>query len=117
MGAVVARAVDLAVLTSDNPRTEDPLAIIADAEPGLAAGGIARLATLDGGGRGYIIEPDRPRAIAAAIAAARAGDCVVIAGKGHEDYQIVGTTKLPFDDRAEARRALAAVYRPVEGSA
>lgn len=106
MGEAVARAVDLAILTSDNPRTEDPLAIIADAEPGLATGGLARVASLAAALRGYVVEPDRARAIAAAIRAARAGDCVVVAGKGHEDYQIVGTTKLPFDDRAEARRAL-----------
>ncbi len=117
MAEAVARAVDLAVLTSDNPRTEDPRAIIADAEPGLAAAGLSRLATLDRGARGYVVEPDRPRAIAAAIAAARAGDCVVIAGKGHEDYQIVGTTKLPFDDRAEARRALATWHAPAEAHA
>ncbi len=56
--------------------------------------------------RGYVVEPDRARAIAAAIAAAAPGDCVVIAGKGHEDYQIVGTVKLPFDDRLVARAAL-----------
>ena len=107
MAEAVARAVDLAVLTSDNPRTEDPHAIIADAEPGLAGAGLSRLPTLSGAHRGYVVEPDRARAIAAAIGAARAGDCVVLAGKGHEDYQIVGTTKLPFDDRAEARRVLA----------
>jgi UDP-N-acetylmuramoyl-L-alanyl-D-glutamate--2,6-diaminopimelate ligase len=106
MGEAVARAVDLAILTSDNPRTENPFAIIADAEPGLAAGGLTHLAFLDDALRGYVVEPDRARAIRLAIAAARPGDCVVIAGKGHEDYQIVGTTKLPFDDRAEARRAL-----------
>jgi UDP-N-acetylmuramoyl-L-alanyl-D-glutamate--2,6-diaminopimelate ligase len=107
MGEAVARAADLAILTSDNPRTEDPQAIIADAEPGLVAGGLPRLAGLEDARRGYVVEPDRARAIAAAIRVARAGDCVVIAGKGHEDYQIVGTTKLPFDDRTEARRALA----------
>lgn len=107
MAEAVGRSVDLAVLTSDNPRTEDPRAIIADAEPGLAEGGLGRLTTLAGADRGYVVEPDRTRAIAVAIGAARAGDCVVIAGKGHEDYQIVGTTKLPFDDRAEARRVLA----------
>ncbi len=107
MGEAVARAVDLAVLTSDNPRTEDPLAIIADAEPGLGVGGLPRLTAITDARRGYVVEPDRARAIAAGIGAARAGDCVVIAGKGHEDYQIVGTTKLPFDDRAEVRRALA----------
>jgi UDP-N-acetylmuramoyl-L-alanyl-D-glutamate--2,6-diaminopimelate ligase len=117
MGEAVARAVDLAVLTSDNPRTEDPLAIIADAEPGLTAGGSIPLGMLDASARGYVVEPDRRRAIAAAITAARAGDCVVIAGKGHEDYQIVGTTRLPFDDRAEARRALAARHAPAEAHA
>jgi UDP-N-acetylmuramoyl-L-alanyl-D-glutamate--2,6-diaminopimelate ligase len=112
MGEAVARVVDLAILTSDNPRTEDPRAIIADAEPGLVAGGLSRVATLDR--RGYVVEPDRRRAIAAAMAAARAGDCVVIAGKGHEDYQIIGTVKQPFDDRVEARRALGAAHASVE---
>jgi UDP-N-acetylmuramoyl-L-alanyl-D-glutamate--2,6-diaminopimelate ligase len=107
MAEAVAAGADLAVLTSDNPRTEDPLAIIADAEAGLVSGALPRLAALADAGRGYVIEPDRARAIGAALAAARPGDCVVIAGKGHEDYQIVGTVKLPFDDRDVARRALA----------
>ncbi|HEY2389061.1 MAG TPA: UDP-N-acetylmuramoyl-L-alanyl-D-glutamate--2,6-diaminopimelate ligase [Candidatus Binatia bacterium] len=107
MAEAVAAGADLAVLTSDNPRTEDPLAIIADAEAGLASAALPRLAALGGAARGYVVEPDRARAIGAALAAARPGDCVVIAGKGHEDYQIVGTVKLPFDDRDVARRALA----------
>ncbi len=107
MAEAVARAADLAVLTSDNPRTEDPHTIIADAEPGLVRGGLARVPALASAARGYVVEIDRARAIRIALAAARARDCVVIAGKGHEDYQIVGTVKLPFDDRAEARHALA----------
>ncbi len=107
MGEAVGGSVDLAVLTSDNPRTEDPLAIIADAEPGLQRTALPRVGDLASAARGYVVVPDRAAAIAAAIAAARAGDCVVIAGKGHEDYQIVGTTKHPFDDRIVARRVLA----------
>jgi UDP-N-acetylmuramoyl-L-alanyl-D-glutamate--2,6-diaminopimelate ligase len=112
MGEAVGRHADLAVLTSDNPRTEDPLAIIADAEVGLARTALPRLTgveVLAGAARGYAVEADRAAAIAAAVAATRVGDCVVIAGKGHEDYQIVGTTKRPFDDRVAARLALAAV--------
>jgi UDP-N-acetylmuramoyl-L-alanyl-D-glutamate--2,6-diaminopimelate ligase len=107
MGEAVGRSVDLAVLTSDNPRTEDPLAIIADAEPGLQRTALPRVSDLAGAARGYVVVPDRAAAIATAIGAVRAGDCVVIAGKGHEDYQIVGTTKHPFDDRSVARRVLA----------
>jgi UDP-N-acetylmuramoyl-L-alanyl-D-glutamate--2,6-diaminopimelate ligase len=108
MAEAVGRSADLAVLTSDNPRTEDPLAIVADAEPGLRRAGMGRLAALAPGARGYIVLPDRAAAIATAIATAGAGDCVVIAGKGHEDYQIVGLEKRPFDDRAEAAAALRA---------
>jgi UDP-N-acetylmuramoyl-L-alanyl-D-glutamate--2,6-diaminopimelate ligase len=112
MGEAVGRSADLAVLTSDNPRTEDPLAIIADAEPGLARAGLPRVRELAEAVRGYVVLPDRTAAIAAALAAARSGDCVVIAGKGHEDYQIVGTEKRPFDDRTAARAALAARRAP-----
>ncbi|OQY66717.1 MAG: UDP-N-acetylmuramoyl-L-alanyl-D-glutamate--2,6-diaminopimelate ligase [Polyangiaceae bacterium UTPRO1] len=107
MGAVVGRHADVAVLTSDNPRTEDPLRILADAAPGLERSGLPLLANLGGGRRGYLVQPDRAQAIASALTIARAGDCVVIAGKGHEDYQIVGAEKRPFDDRAVARRVLA----------
>ncbi len=57
--------------------------------------------------RGYLVQSDRTQAIASALMSARPGDCVVIAGKGHEDYQIIGTEKRPFDDRAVARRVLA----------
>jgi UDP-N-acetylmuramoyl-L-alanyl-D-glutamate--2,6-diaminopimelate ligase len=107
MGEAAARRSDLVVLTSDNPRTEKPLAILADIEPGVRAAGMAPLATATRTARGYVVEPDRPRAIDLAIGLARPGDVVLVAGKGHEDYQIVGTEKHHLDDREEVRRALA----------
>ena len=97
MGRAVARDADLAIVTSDNPRTEDPEAIVA-----MIVAGVRELRT-----DGFVVEVDRRRAIAAALAAARPGDVVLIAGKGHEDYQIVGKDKQHFDDREEARAALA----------
>ena len=98
MGAAAAEASDYVVLTSDNPRTEDPISIMNDALVGLR-----RFDTP------HTIEPDREKAIHKAIALARPGDILILAGKGHEDYQIVGKTKFPFDDRVVARRALAAL--------
>ncbi|MBI4367235.1 MAG: UDP-N-acetylmuramoyl-L-alanyl-D-glutamate--2,6-diaminopimelate ligase [Deltaproteobacteria bacterium] len=92
MGAEVARGSDLAFVTSDNPRTEDPAAIIAAIVPGF---GHARAP--------YRCIADRRAAIHAALAAAGPGDAVLIAGKGHEDYQIVGTVKRHFDDREVVR--------------
>jgi UDP-N-acetylmuramoyl-L-alanyl-D-glutamate--2,6-diaminopimelate ligase len=76
----------------------------------VAEAGLPRLsrAQVLEGGRGFTVEEDRRAAIALALAAARPGDAVLIAGKGHEDYQIVGTEKRPFDDREEARRGLGA---------
>ncbi|HET9598939.1 MAG TPA: UDP-N-acetylmuramoyl-L-alanyl-D-glutamate--2,6-diaminopimelate ligase [Anaeromyxobacteraceae bacterium] len=108
MGEAAARGADLAVVTSDNPRTEDPDAIIGEVLPGLSAAGSRRLtgAEAHAGADGFAVEPDRRAAIALAVAAARAGDAVLLAGKGHEDYQIVGAERRPFDDREEARRAL-----------
>ncbi|MEW6275382.1 MAG: UDP-N-acetylmuramoyl-L-alanyl-D-glutamate--2,6-diaminopimelate ligase [Bacillota bacterium] len=98
MGEIAARLSDLVVVTSDNPRTEDPSRIIADIEEGV------RRARRPGD---YVVLPDRRRAIAYAVNAAARGDIVIIAGKGHEDYQIIGTEKFPFDDREEAAKALA----------
>lgn len=96
MAQTVTKASDLAVLTSDNPRTEDPAAILADVRAGVAAGA-------------EVVEIiDRPQAIAHAIRSARPQDVVVIAGKGHENYQIIGREKHPMDDRELAREALAA---------
>jgi UDP-N-acetylmuramoyl-L-alanyl-D-glutamate--2,6-diaminopimelate ligase len=96
------------VVTSDNPRGEDPLSIIGEIVPGLERAGAHRVtaAAAEGGERGYAVVPDRREAIAFALAAARPGDAVLIAGKGHEDYQIVGADRHHFDDREEARRAL-----------
>jgi UDP-N-acetylmuramoyl-L-alanyl-D-glutamate--2,6-diaminopimelate ligase len=96
MGAIAARLADQLVLTSDNPRTEDPQQILDDVAAGIPAGTALR------------VEADRATAIADAIADASAGDLVLIAGKGHEDYQILGTTKIHFDDREEAEKALRA---------
>ncbi|HTJ42894.1 MAG TPA: UDP-N-acetylmuramoyl-L-alanyl-D-glutamate--2,6-diaminopimelate ligase [Kofleriaceae bacterium] len=93
MGAAVAELADLAVVTSDNPRTEDPRAIIDAIVPAVP--------------NAFVVDPDRRNAIRAAIAEATPGDVVVIAGKGHEDYQILGTTKIHFDDREEAAAAVA----------
>jgi UDP-N-acetylmuramoyl-L-alanyl-D-glutamate--2,6-diaminopimelate ligase len=99
MGREVARLSDLAFVTSDNPRTEDPNQIIQEILPGIEEGGMSR-------GKDCIVEPDRRKAIESAIGSARPGDVVLIAGKGHEDYQIIGTTKTHFDDREVAREAL-----------
>jgi UDP-N-acetylmuramoyl-L-alanyl-D-glutamate--2,6-diaminopimelate ligase len=106
MADAVARFADLAVLTSDNPRTEDPEAILREVETGLSALQAVAPEALAGSARAYVKRADRREAIQLAIDAARPGDSVVIAGKGHEDYQIIGRERLPFDDREEARRAL-----------
>jgi UDP-N-acetylmuramoyl-L-alanyl-D-glutamate--2,6-diaminopimelate ligase len=89
MGKIAVDNSDFAVVTSDNPRTEDANAIIDDIMKGITGGS-------------YIVEPDREKAIEAAINIAEKGDVVVIAGKGHEDYQIIGKTKHHFDDREMA---------------
>jgi UDP-N-acetylmuramoyl-L-alanyl-D-glutamate--2,6-diaminopimelate ligase len=95
MGEVTGRLSDLTILSSDNPRDEDPLKIISDIIVGLqkTAGK-------------YLIEPDREKAIGVAMDEARAGDIVLLAGKGHENYQILADQTLEFDDREMARRAL-----------
>jgi UDP-N-acetylmuramoyl-L-alanyl-D-glutamate--2,6-diaminopimelate ligase len=108
MGAAAARLSDVAIVTSDNPRTEDPAAILAEIVPGVEAAGLPRIdeAAAREGRRGFAVEADRRRAIALALASARPGDVVLIAGKGHEDHQIVGTERHHLDDREEARRGL-----------
>jgi UDP-N-acetylmuramyl-tripeptide synthetase len=110
MGAIAARLGDLAVVTSDNPRSEDPMAIIAQILPGLREQGFIQV-DVEAMGRGpagkaFAVEPDRRRAIAAGIRAARPGDTVLIAGKGHETYQVIGPRTIHFDDREEAERVL-----------
>ncbi|MDB4946822.1 MAG: UDP-N-acetylmuramoylalanyl-D-glutamate--2,6-diaminopimelate ligase [Labilithrix sp.] len=109
MGEAAAGQADVCIVTSDNPRTEAPEAIAEPIVAAVEASGLPVLVADDlrGASRGYVVELDRHRAIALAIANARPHDVVVLAGKGHEDYQIVGTTKRPFDDAAEARAALA----------
>ncbi len=94
MGEVATRLADMAVLTSDNPRSEDPAAIIDQVRSGV---GRAEVLT---------VEPDRRAAIALALHAARPGDVVVLAGKGHETTQVVGDQVIPFDDRAVAAEIL-----------
>jgi UDP-N-acetylmuramyl-tripeptide synthetase len=112
MGEIAGRLADLVIVTSDNPRTEEPMAIIDAIEAGVRAAARTPVASLalgqTGLADGYVVVPERRAAIALAIQAARAGDLVLIAGKGHEDYQIVGTTKQHLDDREEARTALRA---------
>ena len=95
MGEVTGRLSDLTILSSDNPRSEDPLKIISDIIVGLqkTAGK-------------YLIEPDREKAIGIAMEEARSGDIVLLAGKGHENYQILADHTFEFDDREVARRAL-----------
>jgi UDP-N-acetylmuramoyl-L-alanyl-D-glutamate--2,6-diaminopimelate ligase len=108
MGEAVSTHADVAIVTSDNPRTENPVSIARPVEEGVRVG--LTPITADGiaaGKRGYAVELDRRRAIEMAVTSARPGDVVVIAGKGHEDYQIIGHEKRAFDDRVEAKRALA----------
>ncbi|MCH8273198.1 MAG: UDP-N-acetylmuramoyl-L-alanyl-D-glutamate--2,6-diaminopimelate ligase [Armatimonadetes bacterium] len=95
MAKAVSERSDAVYLTSDNPRTEDPDRIVADALPGV----LSNVETH--------VNPDRAAAIRDAISEARSGDIVVIAGKGHEEYQILGTEKVPFDDRKVAAQAIA----------
>ena len=95
MGKAAAEASDYVVLTSDNPRSEDPLAIMNDALVGIRRVDVP-----------HIIEPDRATAIARALKEAREGDVVILAGKGHETYQVLKDRTIPFDDRAVARDVL-----------
>ena len=85
----------MVVATSDNPRSEDPLAILAEVEPALNASGVK-----------YIVEPDRAAACGLAVREAKAGDVVLLAGKGHEKEQILAGRTIPFDDAQIALSAL-----------
>ncbi|MFT3706634.1 MAG: UDP-N-acetylmuramoyl-L-alanyl-D-glutamate--2,6-diaminopimelate ligase [Archangium sp.] len=109
MGEVASQA-DLPIVTSDNPRNEDPDDIIQDIIPGLERGELRRMSPAKArtGERGYLVEADRKAAIALAISLAKAGDTVLIAGKGHENYQEQNGEKKHFDDLEEARKALGA---------
>ena len=98
MGRIGVQLADLAIITSDNPRTEDPLKIIEEIEQGAQKVDPHR----------YLVIPDRREAIKRAITLAASEDAVLVAGKGHEDYQVLGREKVHFDDREEARKALEA---------
>jgi len=107
MGEVAGRYSELAIATSDNPRTEEPLAILADIRPGLekVCSELDR-EHLSRTQRGFLVIPDRREAIAFAVSLLEAGDVLLVAGKGHEDYQIIGREKFHFDDREELRSAV-----------
>jgi UDP-N-acetylmuramoyl-L-alanyl-D-glutamate--2,6-diaminopimelate ligase len=98
MGRAAAEGSDFVVVTSDNPRSEGPLAIIDEILPGLASSGVH-----------YVVEPDRAAAIALALAQAQPGDVVLIAGKGHEKEQILRDHTIFFDDAQVALSALSAL--------
>jgi UDP-N-acetylmuramoyl-L-alanyl-D-glutamate--2,6-diaminopimelate ligase len=104
MGRAATERSDVVILTSDNPRTEDPMTILQEVETGVRD-------ALQGGRVRYEMIPDRRTAIETAIREAKCGDMVLIAGKGHEDYQIIGKQKFHFDDREVAREAVGKLTR------
>jgi len=99
MGREVALHSDFCIVTSDNPRTEDPEKIISQIIPGIEEGGMKRNAV----SKGFFVEPDRRKAIAKGLERTRPGDLLLITGKGHEDYQIIGTQRNPFSDKEVVR--------------
>jgi UDP-N-acetylmuramoyl-L-alanyl-D-glutamate--2,6-diaminopimelate ligase len=101
MGAVAGRLSDVIIVTSDNPRSEDPLRIIDEIRRGITAN------TRKDDQQQLLSIPDRQEAIEKAVELARTGDVILVAGKGHETYQVIGDRTLPFDDVAVARGALA----------
>ena len=103
MGEVAARLADLVVITSDNPRSEDPLSIIDAIHSGTRSAAPLRATDV-------VIEVDRYQAVERALRAARAGDVVVLAGKGHETTQTTGVSSRPFDDRVVAAEILRALF-------
>ncbi|BCS52290.1 UDP-N-acetylmuramoyl-L-alanyl-D-glutamate--2,6-diaminopimelate ligase [Geobacter sp. SVR] len=111
MGSIAARMSDIAIVTSDNPRTEDPFAILDQVRAGIVPLRLCEFSPdqIDAGGveKGFTMLENRREAIRLAVRLARPGDIVLLAGKGHEDYQIIGRTKHHFDDREEARQAFA----------
>ncbi|HHD64657.1 MAG TPA: UDP-N-acetylmuramyl-tripeptide synthetase [Desulfobulbaceae bacterium] len=113
MGEVAGRLCDVVILTSDNPRTENPMDIIEETlcgvqEAGMAKRSVAELFDMDAPLNGFSVESDRKRSIHLACSLSDRGDVVLIAGKGHEQYQIIGREKQFFDDRIEAQNGLAA---------
>jgi UDP-N-acetylmuramoyl-L-alanyl-D-glutamate--2,6-diaminopimelate ligase len=114
MGRVSIQGANLCILTSDNPRSEDPQVILDELEAGAKQAGGQRIGARDlvGARSGYCVLADRREAIRAAIGAAGSGDTVLLAGKGHETYQIIGSERTHFDDREEARAAIANLKGP-----
>ena len=115
MGEKAALASTITVITSDNPRTENPTEIIEQILPGVRKAAkvqinMEQIADYRDSGHAYVVEPDRRKAIWGALLASDPEDVILIAGKGHEDYQIIGTTKHHFDDREEAIKALAELH-------
>ncbi|WDP89449.1 MAG: UDP-N-acetylmuramoyl-L-alanyl-D-glutamate--2,6-diaminopimelate ligase [Desulfobacter sp.] len=119
MGKIACKYSDIAVVTSDNPRTESPGAIVADIIEGIEADGIARLDPENPapGQKGYILEVDRAKALDLAVRISRPGDIVVAAGKGHETYQITNAGTIHFDDMEELSAACARLTTPYDWSA
>ncbi len=115
MAETAASGSDIAIATSDNPRTEDPEQILNDVRVGLARvheREWSRAEAVAGHGKGYVVIQDRRQAIEFAVGLLRPGDLLLVAGKGHEDYQILSTGRIHFDDREELRKALQAGGRP-----
>jgi len=117
MGIIAGELSDFVVITSDNPRTEDPDAIIEEIRNGVLTASLkeSRPSELENGflGKGYVIEPDREKAINLGIKISKPDDTLLIAGKGHEDYQIIGTKTIPFDDKKKATAALDGLLQKV----
>lgn len=110
MGAAAVQGSDVVIVTTDNPRSEDPLDIIREIESGMTAG-VKKQRTEPAsrtvpGEKPYYVIPDRAEAIRTAISLAKPGDVVALAGKGHEDYQLIGEKKMRFDDREVAREEI-----------
>jgi UDP-N-acetylmuramoyl-L-alanyl-D-glutamate--2,6-diaminopimelate ligase len=99
MGGIAAELADDVIVTDDNPRTEDPVRIVADILAGMPGANAAKAV-------GTLVEHDRTRAIQTALRRSGPGDVVLIAGKGHEDYQIYGTVRRPFRDQSVVRTQL-----------
>jgi UDP-N-acetylmuramoyl-L-alanyl-D-glutamate--2,6-diaminopimelate ligase len=110
MGAAAAEGADLAVVTSDNPRSEDPDEIIAQITSGMERSGLRRISIgkARAGEKGYLVESDRKEAIGLAVSLAKPGDVILIAGKGHEPYQEIQGEKHPFQDKQQVAQALQA---------
>ena len=116
MGQIAASLANICIITSDNPRFEDPMTIIEDILAGVRNQGLPAYDLNDAvkspSAKGYVVEPDRSLAIDMAIRISRHWDMILIAGKGHETYQIIGNQTIPFDDRLIARKALDLIEKP-----